>query len=137
MPNAVLGEEEKHRIRHHTGYTMLDPVPSIQLGVRALGQPQFLLELAMNRIPDTAVGQIRRYVAILDQIEDTLVDAQSRMAAEKLGEITLRADEADALEREYSRWAKRLADDLGVPLNVFSERFRAGGGMSISATVSH
>jgi len=58
--------------------------------------------------------------------------ARSRFKAMKLGEITLRTgpqdNEIDMLEREYYRWAQRLADVLGCPLNIFSERFRYGGG---------
>lgn len=144
MSNAVLTEEEKARVRHHTGYTLLDPVPSITLGVRALGQPQFLLELALNRVPETAIGIIRNYIAILDGIEAQLVDAQSRFPADKLGEITLRGrgaagmEEPERLEVEYGRWARRLADDLGVPLNPYSERFRSGMGTSpLSVPVIH
>jgi hypothetical protein len=136
--SAVLTEDEKARIRHHLGYILLDPVPSITLGVRGLGQPQFLVELALNQIPENAVGIIRNYVAIMDGIENQLVEAQRRFKAEKLGEITLRKDETDQLEREYARWAKRLADDLGVPLNMFSERFRTNGGMMpLSVSVQH
>lgn len=133
--SAVLTEDEKNRIRHHGGYLLTDPVSSIQLGFPRASQTQFLLEASMNRLPEAAVGQIRRYVAILDNIEDQLVDAQVRFKAKKLAEIELRDNETEMLEREYSRWAKRLYDDLGCPLNPYSERFRAGGGASINIPV--
>lgn len=125
---ATLTEDEKARIRHHCGYPLISPVSSIQLGVPAASQPMFLLEHAMNLIPETAVGIIRNYVAILDTIEQRLIDSQTRFSAEKLGEITLRADEPERIEAEYTRWAKRLADDLGCPLNPFSDRFHAAMG---------
>jgi hypothetical protein len=128
MPNAVLTEQEKARIRHHTGYPLIDPVASIVLGVPAASQPMFLVELAMNRIPETAIGMIRNYIGILDNIENNLVEAQTRFSATKLGEITLRQDEPERIEAEYARWAKRLANDLGIPLNTFAERFGAGAG---------
>jgi hypothetical protein len=138
MPNAVLSEEEKARIRHHLGYILTDPVSSIQLGVPRASQPQFLVEGQMNRIPDTAVGMIRRYVDILDKLEGTLLDAVSRFKASKLGEITLRDNETAMIEGEYFRWATRLADDLGVPLNIYSERFRSGtGALPINIPVVH
>lgn len=137
MANAVLTEEEKNRIRHHLGYLVTEPASSIQLGYPRASQPQFLVELSMNRIPEQAVGQIRRYVGILDKTEDRLFEAQERLAASALGEITLREDETDQLEREYARWARRLADDLGVPLNIYSERFRSGGMMPINIPVAH
>ena len=92
----------------------------------------------MNRIPETAIGLIRREIAILDNIEDRLLGALTRLEAEKLSEITLRKDEHDALEREYVRWAKRLADDLGATLNAYSERFRSGGGIApLNVSVSN
>lgn len=139
MATAVLTEDEKARIRHHTGYLNTNPVASIQLGVPRASQSMFLVETAMNSIPDTAIGLIRQYVAILDGIEQKLVDAMERFAASKLGEITLRDNETDMLEKEYVRWARRLADDLGVPLNAYSERFRGGGGggVALNLPVQH
>lgn len=137
IATAVLTEEEKARIRHHLGYVQTNPVASIQLGVPRASQPQFLVEAQMNRIPETAIGGIRRMVAILDNIEDRLLDALDRLAADKLGEITLRQNEHDSLEREYVRWAKRLADDLGVPLNAYSERFRSGAGVPLNVSVQN
>jgi hypothetical protein len=131
MADAVLTETEKHRIRYHTGYVSTNPVASIQLGVPRASQPQFLLEAQMNRIPEEAIGNVRRLIAILDKIEEQMLDAQDRMKAESLGEITLRKDETDSLEREYARWAKRLADTLGIPLNAYSERFRNGQGRAV------
>lgn len=136
MTLAILSEQEKNSIRHHTGYLVVAAVTSIQLGFPRASQPMFLLESALNSLPETAVGQIRKYVAILDQLENQLVDAVSRFAAQKVGEITLRDNETDMIEGEYSRWAKRLADDLGIPLNIYSERFRGGSGGKASLNVS-
>lgn len=135
MATAVLTEDEKNRVRHHTGYLIVNPVSSIQLGVPRASQPMFLVETALNSIPESGIGQIRRYINILDGIEDRLVDAMERFVATKLGEITLNPDESNKLEIEYSRWAKRLADDLGVPLNAYSERFRSGGAMGLNVPV--
>lgn len=131
----ALTEEEKARVRYHLGYLDVAPVVSIQLGFPRASQPMFLVEAAMENILETAIGIVRRHVAELDGIEDQISDARRRMKAEKLGEITLRADETDALEREYARWARRLADILGVPLNIYAERFRAGGGAPLSVPV--
>lgn len=129
MPTiAVLTEDEKARVRMHLGYFSLNSAPAIGLGLPRADQSLFLVEIAMNQIPDTAIGLVRERIAILDNIEQRLVGAMDRMKAEKLGEITLRADETDALEREFVRWATRLADLLACPLNPYSERFRAGAG---------
>lgn len=137
MPTAVLSEDEKNRIRHHLGYLITSPVSSIQLGVPRASQPMFLVETAMNSIPEAAVGQVRKYVAVLDGLEDRLIEAVERFAASRLGDIDLRDNETDMIEKEYARWAKRLADDLGVPLNAYSERFRFAGGVPMNLPVTH
>jgi len=137
MAIANLTEPEKVRVRFHLGYLTQLSAASIQLGIPRASQPQFLVEQAMNQITDESIGLVRRMLDILDSTENRMVEAQERYAAEKLGEITLRADEIDALEREHTRWAKRLADILGVPLNAYSERFRAGAGASLSVPVVH
>lgn len=136
MATAILTEQEKNRIRHHCGYLVVNPVSSIQLGVPRASQPQFLVELAMNSIPDTAIGQIRRWIAILDGIEEQMIDANGRLVAKKVGNIDLNENEHSALAAQYNKWAQVLADDLGIPLNAYSERFRGGPG-SINSTVSH
>lgn len=123
MANAVLSDEEKARIRYHMGYLQTDPVTSIQLGVPAASQPMFLVEGQMNRIPTTAIGYIRRCLAVMDNIDNRLIDALDRLQARKVEGIELREDETDALEREYYRWAQRLSDNIGAPLNPYSERF--------------
>jgi len=120
-----------------------EPVSSIALGFPGAGQAQFLVETAMDRLIPEAVGKILKYLAILDSIEAQMVDALKRLKVQKLGEITLRNSneepvEQDLLEKEYNRWAKRLADDLGVPINKFSERFQSGffGGPGINIPVA-
>lgn len=135
MATAWLTAEEKARIRHHTGYLLVDPVASIQLGIPRASQSMFLLEASMDRIPESAVGLIRRYVAVLDQIEDMLFDSTTRFAATQVGDLHLNDNEPAKLETEYARWAKRLADDLGIPLNPFSERFRSGTLANLSVPV--
>lgn len=134
--SAILGEAEKARIRYHLGYLQIEPAAAIQLGFPAASQAGFLVESAMNRIMDAAVGLVRERVAVLDQTEQRMVGAQKRMAAKRLGEIELRADETDQLRAEYRYWAGSLADILGVPLNVYSIKFR-GGGNRLSIPVAH
>lgn len=134
-----LNEADRAKVRHHLGYTNVEPVSSIALGFPAASQPQFLVEIAMDRIIPEAVGLIQKYLAILDAIENQMVEALCRLKAQQLGELKIRNSneepvEQDLLEREYVRWARRLADDFSVPLNPYSERFRSGtygGGMNI------
>lgn len=97
----------------------------------------------MDRLIDEAVPKILHFLDILDKIECHMVDALSRFKVQQLGEIKFRntndeRTEPEMLEMEYNRWAKRLADDLGVPVNPFSERYRTGfyGGGSINTPIS-
>jgi len=126
MPNAVLTEEEKARIRYHLGYPQTDPVASIQLGVPRASQPAFLMEGQMNRIPDTVVALVRRVVANCDATDQRILECQERMAAESVGEIKMNGTEPDMLRKEYRYWVQRLADILGAPVNPFAAAFTAG-----------
>jgi hypothetical protein len=133
MGIAVLSDPEKNRIRYHTGYLVTTMVASVQLGFPRATQPMFLVEQAMNLIPDDAIGLIRERVAILDSTETRMVQAQARLAADQLGNLKIREKEILQLRGEYRYWAQTLADLLGVPLNTYSFRFRGlgGGGLNI------
>lgn len=124
-------------MRYHLGYLIADPVLTIQLGVPAVSQTGFLIEAAMDRIPASAAGMIRRMLGVLDGIEEKMLEAVDRLAARELGEITLNPDEPDALEKEHDRWARRLANLLGVPLNPFSLSPLEAGKRSLSGPVIH
>lgn len=126
MPNAILTEEEKARIRYHLGYPQTDPVASIQLGVPRASQPMFLVEGQMNRIPDSAIALVRRCVANCDATDQRILECQERMAARRADEIDLNENEADMLRKEYRFWVQRLADILGAPINPFAAAFTAG-----------
>lgn len=133
MPNAILSEEEKYNILYHLGYLVANPTGSIQLGVPAASQPQFLVNTQMERIPQPAIGRVRSILSELEDIERQLSEARKRMRAAKLGEITLRQAgesatvETDALEHEYDRWGNRLANILGCPYYPYAKRYQNGG----------
>lgn len=124
-------------MRYHLGYLIADPVVSIQLGVPAVSQTGFLIEAAMDRIPVSAAGMVRRMVSILDMTEERMLEAQERLAARELGEITLNPEEIDNLEKEHDRWARRLANLLGVPLNPFCLSTLEAGKHPLSGPVIH
>jgi len=121
---VALNDSEKERVRYHLGYIEVQPAASIQLGIPRPIQTVFLVEQAMNNVIGAAEDRVRRILGVMDGIEDQLVDAQPRLAAEKLDELTIRKDETDALDREYVRWGSRLADILGVPIYPYSARYR-------------
>lgn len=126
----ALTDEEKERVRYHLGYMETSFAASLQLGIPRPVQTIFLVEQALTMVANEyAEDRIRRVLWTLDQIEQKLQAALCVLIAEKLGDITLRGAQAgetypDLLEREYLRWAKRLADILGVPLYPYSDRFK-------------
>lgn len=142
MADVKLSEADRERVRYHLGYLNVEPVSSIILGFPSASQAAFLVERAMDRVLPFAIPRVLRHLQELDCIEDQMSGSRKRLEAQQLGELKLRNSneepmEADLLEREYQRWAKRLADLLGVPINPFSERFRSGfyGGGSINTPV--
>lgn len=122
-----LSDAEKESVRYHLGYLNTSPAASISLGFPAASQPMFLVESAMNLILPEAESRVRRFIGILDGIEAKLVEAQERMAAKVVGEITTNEKEPAMLEVEYHRWQGRLARQLGVYPNPFSPSSGLGG----------
>lgn len=123
---ARLSEQDRARVRHHLGYLNVQPVATIQLGFPAASQPQFLVELAMDRVMDAAVDIILRDLNTLDEIECRQIDSLKRLKVQALGELKLRnsneePNEHDLLAQTYEFWKKKLANDLGVPVNPFAE----------------
>jgi hypothetical protein len=132
-PIAVLSDEEKGAILRHLGYAITSSQPMIALGVPAFSQPSYLVQQAVQFIPSSKIGHIRILLSRLDDTERRIFDAQRRLKADKVGEVTINLGEADALQAEYVRWARWMADELGVPLNIYSYRFRNadGGGVNV------
>lgn len=120
-------DEEKQRIRYHLGYPSVQPAAALTYGIPKPIQTLFLVESAMNLILPVAQDKVRSLLNTLDTIECRLQDAQTRMAATSIDNLTMRKDEADSLEAEYRRWANRLADVMGVPLYAYSLRFQRSG----------
>jgi hypothetical protein len=104
---------------------------SIQFGLPRPVQTLFIVEEAMTQLIAEGVDRVRRLLNILDNIECKLIAAQDRLAASKLGELETREGEPDLLEKEYYRWAGRLADQLGVPRYAYSDRTRGAGAAGI------
>lgn len=129
----ALSESEKERVRYHLGYLNVEPPGSITLGFPSASQALYLVEIALERLIPSTVERVLKIVDHLDCIEMQMMEANKRLKAQQLGELKLRnsndeATEQELLEKEYHRWARRLSDNLGVPLNPFSEKFRRGGG---------
>lgn len=135
MPTIVLDEAEKERVRYHTGYMAASFAAAMQFGIPRPIQTIFLLEQAMNLLNNQfAVERVRRMLVTLDDIEERLgCLVLDTTAVAKIGDMELRGADygkthGDLLEREYVRWARRLADHFGVPLYPYAARFRTGAG---------
>lgn len=128
----ALTPEERQRTTYHLGYMSVTAAVQITYGVARPSQTLFLVELAMNNLLPVAEDKVRQILSIMDGIECRLVDAQERLAASSIDQLKMRADEPDALEREYYRWGGRLADLLGVPFYAYSNRYKTGSRPTVS-----
>lgn len=120
---------EKVRIRKHLGYPELNALTALHAGVPFQQQTGFILESNMDHVLPQAEGEVRSIIGTLDKIDCQLREATDFLIAEKLGDMSLRENHPDLLEREYVRWAQRLSDILGAPLYPFAARFRTAGGV--------
>lgn len=127
-----LTDDDKARARYHLGYPALTTAASIQFGVPALTQTNFLIESALTRLLESMIPRCRSLLKTLDDIELKLIDSQDRLAATKLDTLTLNNSEPGMLENEYRRFGYRLAELLGCPVYPYSARYRTGGGSSVT-----
>jgi hypothetical protein len=124
----ALTAQERERVRYHLGYLNVQLAASISFGIPRPIQTVFLIETAMSNVIAEGEDRVRRMLGVLDRIECLLIDAQERLAAMRLGDLELRENETDKLEREYYRWGGRLADQLGVPFYAYSNRYKNQSG---------
>jgi hypothetical protein len=120
----VFDINEKERIRYHMGYLNVQPASSISFGIPIPIQTLFLLEFAMDQILPEAEDRVRKLLVILDNIECRMIEGQQYLVVNAVDDIKIRADQLDRLEDEYSRWAARMADELGAPLYPGAYKFR-------------
>jgi len=135
---AVLSQEEKTAVLIHMGYQAQQlAAASITLGIPSATQPQFLVAMALERVPESAVGRLRMCLANLARIEQRLMEIVEQVDADKIDNISLREDATGALEAEYNRWVQRLSNLLGAPQNPYSERYATTAGVGRSRQVIH
>lgn len=135
---AVLSQEEKTACLLHMGYQAQQlAAASITLGIPAATQPQFLVAMALERIPESSVGRFRVILARLDRIEQRMMEIVEQMDADRVDQIVLNKSATGDLEAEYNRWAQRLSNLLGAPLNPYAERYATTAGVGRSRPVLH
>lgn len=95
------------------------------MGYPTLSEPVFLFETQVRNILPANEPKVKRIIQVLDAIECRMIDsATSGYPAIRAEDIEPNNREPDDLEREFVRWAMRLADLLGCPVSPWSERFK-------------
>jgi hypothetical protein len=130
-------EWEQARIKHFLSYPdFVSLSQSVQLGYPAASQPLFLVEDAFKRLTPQGEETVRRDLCECEAIEKQLSQARSRFKAVKVDKLEVNQSESDQLRRELTYWGKRLAGDLGVNTNPYSEfEYQGAGGGGINARV--
>ena len=133
MATAPLSQDEKQRVAYHMGYPAVTSAASVAFGVPMMTQTNFLVYSILDKLLDSGIDQVRSISTVMDNIETKMIEAQDRLAATQLEELTLREDEIDKLESEYRRWGYRLSDITGAPVYPYSRRYAVGGAGSVSS----
>jgi hypothetical protein len=127
----MFTEEEKARIRHHTGYLNVESAQTFVLGSPAAVQTQFLIEGAMQRVLPSGEVQVRRLLGILDGIEGMMVENLELLSVTQVDEIAINPEQMKLYRVEYDRWVAALCNIFGIPRNPFDQR----GASSINVRV--
>lgn len=123
----ALTEAEKERVRYHLGYLGVQPAATLGFGVPFARPTQFMLESNLTKIMLVSEPRVRRLLTILDKAECLLEQAMEQLGLEAIDGIKFDNTQPDKLEKEYDRWANRLADIMGVPFYAYSKRFQQSG----------
>lgn len=128
MAELPLTEAEKQLISYHLGYPLADSTTRVGMGVPGPTKMGFLVQGQLGLVPDGLLPKARRLLCLLESVELAIQGSLDELSAEQMGNMKLRGAEkgqtvTDLKEREYCRWAQRLADLLGVPLYPYAKRF--------------
>jgi hypothetical protein len=131
----AFSDAEKSRIKRFLSYPdWVALAASIQLGYPAASQPLFLVEDAFRRLTPEGEASTRADLCECESVERQISEARARLKAKRLGDLELNPNEMRMLRREMLWWVTRLADDLGVVSNPYSQMLYQGindiGGVS-------
>jgi len=130
---------EKVKIRHHLGYLNVTNSATFVLGLPQAVETQFIIENAMNLVLPEAESEVRNHIAVLNNIEAQMSCDHELLAVTQVGEISIREDEQEALDKRYLRWRRGLGNLLGVYPNPFDRRYPGDstGGQAVNVPVRH
>lgn len=119
--------QEQSRIKRYLSYPdWVALAASIQLGYPAASQPLFLVEDAFRRLTPDGESSVRADLCECESVERQISEARGRLKAVRLGDLELNPNEMKLLRREMLWWVTRLADDLGVVSNPYSQMIYQG-----------
>lgn len=104
------------------------------MGTPAGVETQFMIEGAMDKVLDAALGKVRSVIQVLEKLEQQMVDDQELLAVNQVDEIGIRGTEMRELREEYQFHRNGLANLLGIYPNPFDKRFYNNANMN--ATVA-
>lgn len=132
----MLSEADQGRARYHLGYMQVVVASSFAFGIPQATQVQYLFEDAITRVMPGAEPRVIDLLNKLDEIECILFRASSELFAKRAGDLETNLEQPNDVEREYVRWACRLADMLGVTPYPFSKRFQGLSTMDSRAYIA-
>ncbi len=132
-----FSDKEKARVKHFLAYPdWVALAGSIQLGYPSASQPAFLVDDAFARLTSGGEESVRKDLCACEKIEAQLLAATDRFKAKELGTLKINENETEQLRKELNFWTARLASDLGVVSNPYSQFQHTGaGGGGRNATV--
>lgn len=119
----MLSDANIERARYHLGYMTVTVASSFAFGVPQATETQFMFEDAIRRVMVGSEFRVIKLLDKLDEIESTLFCSSKELFAKRAGDLETNLSQPDDVDREYVRWANRLADMLGVMPYPYSDRF--------------
>ena len=116
-----LTAEEKVRIRDLLGFLNIANAETFALGMPAGVETQFLIEGAMDRVPEHALFLVREHMATLQALDGQSIDDHELMAVNGIGDITVNQQEQDQIDKRRRYWRGRLCNAMGVMPNPFDQ----------------
>jgi hypothetical protein len=119
----AISDADKERARYHLGYMTVTVASSFAFGIPQVTEVQWMFEDSIGRVMAASEQRVISILDKLDEIECLLFQSSKELFARRAGDLEPNLSQPDDVEREYVRWAKRLADMLGVIPYPFSQRF--------------
>ncbi len=116
-----LTEQEKVRVRDLLGFLNVANAQTFALGMPAGVETQFIIEKAMDYVPEHALFLVREHMATLQAIDGQSIEDMELMAVNGIGDITVNQEEQKQLDTRRRYWRGRLCNALGVYPNPFDQ----------------